>query len=227
MVEEEKHGVREGFAQQPARQMPHVACPHPLYGVTLHELRKDGVDPVAKTAQQSAPSRSGIFFLGGVGSQKRDRHARQLFLGFGRVVVAVPDDDPGGKLGKFWKHGELMCVGRSYRQAGNETRPAHAHMHPEAVEGLLEQSIFAESGLSSKAAAAVGASEKARRQRHRVNEREGGIVRGEEEQILPEVFLYLPEVSRLAGEGGTVDLAEGWEPLAVVAPKEEVDVLVG
>jgi len=99
-------------------------------------------------------------------------------------------------------------------------------MYSEAVEGLLEESIFAESGFSSKAATAVGPSEKARWQRHRVNECEGGVVRGEEEQILPEALLELPEVGCLPGEDGSMYLAEGRKPFSVVTAEEEVDSLV-
>ncbi len=96
----------------------------------------------------------------------------------------------------------------------------------EAVEGVLEESIFAQSGLSLEAFASVGASEKARRQRYRVHEREGRVVWGEREGILPEALLYLPEVGGLTGEGGTVDVAEGREPLGVVPSEEEVESLV-
>ncbi len=44
---------------------------------------------------------------------------------------------------------------------------------------------------------------------------------------MPEDFFDLPEVGGLAGEGGPVYLAEGGEPIGVVAAKEEADVLVG
>jgi len=62
MVEQKGNGVGEDFAQQPACQMPEVARPHPLYGVTSYQLRKDGLYPVAKTAQISAPYGVGISF---------------------------------------------------------------------------------------------------------------------------------------------------------------------
>jgi hypothetical protein len=66
MIEQESNGVREELAKQPACQKPEVPGPHPLYGVTSAQLRKDGVDLVAKTARQSAPFMVGIPFLGGV-----------------------------------------------------------------------------------------------------------------------------------------------------------------
>jgi len=44
---------------------------------------------------------------------------------------------------------------------------------------------------------------------------------------LPEAFFDLPEVGRLPGEGGAMDLAECRKPLAVVPPEEEVDGFVG
>jgi len=65
-------------------------------------------------------------------------------------------------------------------------------MHPEAVEGLLEEGVFAESRLSLEALATVGSGEQARRQGHRVADGEGGgVVRDECHQILPEVLLDL------------------------------------
>jgi hypothetical protein len=93
------------------------------------------------------------------------------------------------------------------------------------VEGLLEERVFAKGGLSLKTPTAVGSGEQTHRQGHRVHEREGGVVGSEDKKLLPEVFLELPEVGRLASEGGPMDLAEGREPLAVVTPKEEVDGL--
>jgi hypothetical protein len=102
-------------------------------------------------------------------------------------------------------------------------------MHPEAVEGLPEERVLAEGRFTPEAAAAVGAGEQARGQGHGVHEREGRIVGGEREGLPPEALLELPEVGGLAGEGGAVDLAEGREPLGVVAAEEEeeVDALVG
>jgi hypothetical protein len=65
MVEQEGHGVSEDLAHQPALQVPQTARPHPLYGVTSRELRKNGVYPVPKTAPQRAPFWSGISLLDG------------------------------------------------------------------------------------------------------------------------------------------------------------------
>jgi hypothetical protein len=99
-------------------------------------------------------------------------------------------------------------------------------MHPEAVEGLPEKRVLAESSFPFEAPAAVGASEQARWQWHRVHEGEGRVVGSEGEEILPEALLELPEVGGLTGEGGAVDLAEGRKPLGVVASEEEEDGLV-
>jgi hypothetical protein len=100
-------------------------------------------------------------------------------------------------------------------------------MHPEAVEGLPEKGILAVSGFSSETPAAVGASEQARRQGHRVHEREGRVVRGEREKLLPEALLNLPEFGRLPGEGGSMYLAKGGKPSMVMSAEEEVYVLIG
>ena len=47
------------------------------------------------------------------------------------------------------------------------------------------------------------------------------------ERALPDPFLDLPEVGRLTGEGGAMDLQELGEPFRVVAGEELVDALVG
>ena len=66
-----------------------------------------------------------------------------------------------------------------------------ACIRSEAVEGLLEEGVLAEGCLAAKALAPVGAGEEARRKRHRVDKRERGVVRSEEEQLLPEALLDL------------------------------------
>jgi hypothetical protein len=114
MVEQESHGVTEDFSQQPTAKVPEVARPHPLYGVTSRKLAENGVDAVAKAAQEGTLSRSGISFLGGVRSQKLYTHRRQLLLGLRRMVVAVPDDQAGGGLDEFGEDRELVDVGRSH-----------------------------------------------------------------------------------------------------------------
>jgi hypothetical protein len=228
VVEQEGDGVREDLAQQPACQVPEVLGPHPLYAVASCELRKDGVDPVAKPAEEGTPSGRGIALLAAVRREELDAPApRQLFPRLRRVVVTVPDGDPASELQEFGHDRKLMGVGRSHREAGDNTGPADPNVHPEAVEGLPEQRVLAESRLAAEAAAAVGAGEEARGQGHRVHEREGRVVGGEREELLPEDFFDLPEVGGLAGEGGPVYLAEGGEPIGVVAAKEEADVLVG
>ena len=100
-------------------------------------------------------------------------------------------------------------------------------MHPEAVEGLLDKDVFAEGGFAAKAFAPVGAGEEARWQRHRVDEGKGRVMRGEEEQFLPEALLNLPEVGRLPGEGGSMYLAKGGKLSVVMSAEEEVYVLIG
>jgi hypothetical protein len=81
MVEQKGNGVGEAFAQQPACQMPEAARPRPLYGVTSYQQRKDGLYPVAKAAQISAPYGVGISF--------RKRSAPPV-LGPGRGLAKLP-----------------------------------------------------------------------------------------------------------------------------------------
>ncbi len=92
-------------------------------------------------------------------------------------------------------------------------------MHPEAVEGLPEKRVLAESRLAAKALAPVSAGKQARRQGHRVADGEGGIVRGEREELLPEALLYLPEVCCLPAEGGAMHSPQVREVVGVVAPE--------
>ena len=152
MVEQKSECVTQDLPQQPAPQVPEVLGPHPLYGVAPGELAEDCVDPVAKPAQASAPFGCGIALLAPVRREELDAHAtRQLFLRLGRVVVAVPDGDPAGKLEEFRYDGELVGVGRGHREAGDDTGPADSNVHPEAVEGLPQQRVLAESRLAAEA----------------------------------------------------------------------------
>ena len=114
IVEQESDGVAQDLAKQPANQMPEVSRPHPLDGVTSRELTENGVDAVAKTAQEGAFLRSRISFLRGVRSQKVYAHPRQFLLRLGRMVVAIPDSDPSGRLGKFRYDGKLVDVVRGH-----------------------------------------------------------------------------------------------------------------
>jgi hypothetical protein len=168
-----------------------------------------------------------VSFLGGVWSQKLYAHPPQHLLCIWRMVVAIPNEKAGGALGEFGHYGEFVGVGRSYAQASDEPRPSYPQMHPEAVEGLFEEDVFAERGLSPESTAAVGTSKQASRQGHRVADGEASIVRNEREEFLPEALLYLPKVGSLPGEGSSMYLAEGREPCTVVPLEEEVDALVG
>jgi hypothetical protein len=127
VVEQEGYGVREDFAQQPACEMPHVARPHPLYGIALCELAENTVYPVTKPTEEGTLFRGRISLLGGVWSQKLHTHARQLLPGLRRVVVALSDDQPRGKLGDLWEQGELVSVGWSHRKTSDHPRPGETH----------------------------------------------------------------------------------------------------
>src|SRR5215218_3846476 len=108
MVEQERHGVREDFAQHSACQMPRVARPHLLHAVALCELAENGVYPVAKPTEEGARFGIRVSLLGGVWSEQLDPHARQLLAGLWRMVVAIPDNQPRGKLGEFGEHGNFL-----------------------------------------------------------------------------------------------------------------------
>jgi hypothetical protein len=142
--------------------MPQIACPHPLYGVASHELRRDGINPVSKATQEDTRLGTPIALFRGVRSQKLYAHARQLLPGLGRVVVAIPDEQTGGALGEFGENREFVGVGRSHRQTGNDPWPADPRVHPESVKGLFEEGVFAEGGFSLKTPATVGSGEQTR-----------------------------------------------------------------
>ena len=100
-------------------------------------------------------------------------------------------------------------------------------VHPEAVEGLPEEGVLAEGGLSPEALAAVGPGEQARRQGERVHQGEAGVVRGFfGQEVLPKALLNLPEVRRLPGEGGAMHPPEVREEVGVVAPEVRKELRV-
>jgi hypothetical protein len=144
------------------------------------------------------------------------------------MVVAIPDDETGTTLGEFGDDRELMGIGRGHRQTANDPRPADPHVHPEAIEGLFEERVFAEGGLSLEAFAAVGSGEQTSWQGEGVSQGEGGLVRGIDQELLPDEFLGLPEVCRLAREGGAMHSREVREEVGVVTPEvgEELCIFV-
>lgn len=151
-VEQERHGMAQDFPQQPAAKMPEVTSPYLLYGVAAHELRKNGVDAVAKAAQKGAPLGMRIALLVPVGDRQLDAPPSQLLLpDLRRVVVAVPYYyHARGMLDELGEHRKLVDVSRSRAKVGDHSRPADPYMHSEAVEGLLEEDVLAEGGLSPR-----------------------------------------------------------------------------
>ena len=109
----------------------------------------------------------------------------------------------------------------------NETGPRQSNVHSEAVEGLLDESVLAKSGLPTESTAAVGTSEEARWQRQRVADGERRVMGCKRKEFLPEAFLDLPEISSLPSEGGAMDEAQCGKPLAVVPSEVAVECLVG
>src|SRR5687768_5377846 len=204
MVEQESYSVREDFSQQPACKVPEVLGPHPLYGVASRKLTENGVDAVAKTAQQSASSGMGVRAFVLIGCEELDAYCGQLLLDLWRMVVAIPNEHTRGSFGDLRQHGKLVGVGWGYRKTTDDTRPANSHVHPEAVEGLFEEDVLAEGGLSSKTPTAIGSGEGACWQGKRVCQGEGGLMRGLSQQLLPEALLDLPEVGGLTAEGGAM-----------------------
>jgi hypothetical protein len=210
VVEQEGNSVAKDLPQQPARQVPEVLGPHSLYAIALRELREDSVDSVTNAAQIGASLRVRVVLLAPVGREELDTHTpRHLSFGFGRPVVAVSNGETAGRFEEFGEYRQFVGIGRGNRDAADEPRPANAHMHPKAVEGLPEKRVLAEGGFSFEARAAVGAGKQASRQGQRVHQCEGRTVGSEGEEFLPEALLYLPEVGGLTGEGGAVDLPKG------------------
>ena len=199
--------MREDFAQQSACQMPELTRPHLLHAVALCKLAKNGVYPVAKPTEEGTLFRGRVSLLGGIRGQKLHSNARQLLPGLWRMVVAISDDQAGSSLGDLWEHGKLVGIGRGYRDAADHPRPANPHVHSEAVEGLFEEGVLAESSLPFEARAAMGSGEQTRCSEagHRVADGEGRVVRNAGgEELSSEELLGLPEVRCLPGEGGAM-----------------------
>jgi hypothetical protein len=87
VVEQEGYGVREHLAHQPAGKV-----------LQITPLAENSVYSITKPTEEGALFGIGVSLLGGVRSRKLYTHARQLLPSFRRVVVAVCDDQPRGKL---------------------------------------------------------------------------------------------------------------------------------
>ena len=159
VVEQDSNGVREDRSQQPTSQVPQISRPYSLHGVTSGELPKGDVYSVMKPAEEGTPFGIRFTLLGEVRSQKLYAHLRQYLPAIGRVAVAVPADDPRGTLGEFGHYRELVGVGRRYGEASDGARPAGPRTHPEAVEVLLEERVFAKGSLAGEATTTIGTSE--------------------------------------------------------------------
>jgi hypothetical protein len=79
------------------------------------------------------------------------------------MVVAICDDETRGPLDDLEPHAKLADVGGSHREIGDGTRTRDPHVHEKAIEGLLQEGVLAEGGLTAKASAAVGSGEQAGR----------------------------------------------------------------
>jgi hypothetical protein len=99
-------------------------------------------------------------------------------------------------------------------------------MDTEAVEGLPDQSIPAESRLSFEPATPVSPGELTHRQGEAVHQSKGGVIWYQLQESSPDQFLDLPEVSCLPGEGGPVHSPQGWEEVGVMAAEIPVKGLV-
>lgn len=158
-IEQEGYSVRENLPEQPARQVPHIARPHSLYAVASGELTENGVYAVAKPAQEGAFGMR-ISVLGGVWGQKLYTHTCQFFFGLWRMVVAISNEQPGSSLDNLRHDRKLVGVGGSHREAADHSRPRDPNVQPETVEGLPEEGVLAEGGLSLEPTTAVGAGQK-------------------------------------------------------------------
>ena len=71
------------------------------------------------------------------------------------MVVAIPDEQARGGLGDLRHHGKLVDVSRGHRETGADARPANPCVWhtAEAVEGLLEEGVFAEGRFPAEAPA--------------------------------------------------------------------------
>ena len=96
-----------------------------------------------------------------------------------------------------------------------------------APYGLVRYGVVPERGEAAEASAAVRAGEAADRHRHAVDQRHRGVVPRHRGEPPPERVLGRPQVRRLPGEGGTMDLPQAGEQVAEVAPEVGVQAPVG
>ena len=142
----------EDLEEQPGGQVPEVPGAHLLHIVASRVPAEDGVDSMAKVAQERAPLGGGIALLAPLRRKELDGHAlRQLFLSLERPVPAVPDGEPAGepetspgKTGSSW-----ASAGGTERRATPPGRKAR-EVHTEPAKGALEQRGDAQNPLAAE-----------------------------------------------------------------------------
>jgi hypothetical protein len=207
------------FPQQPARQMPHVARPHPLDREALAQLTEDRLDAIANAANSMAPLRFRVPTRFLERHQHLDTPRTQLRVQIGFPVVAIRQTTALSLLGQLFEHGQVSDIRRTDRKARDDSRPSDPHMKAKAVEGLLDRMVTSEARLGAKTAAPRRASKAADRDREAINECPTGVAARPLKQLLPESFFDSPEVGRLTDKARPMQLCERREEAQVVAAK--------
>jgi hypothetical protein len=227
LIEPQTESMGEYRTQEPSRQMPQVTCPHALYQEALTQLPEHNFDTLAYAGEHLACRRVLVLAALTVRSQKLYPSLRQLLSKPRCPVVAVPNHDAHSLLGKIREQVQLVNVGRSKLHSGDHSGPAYSGMHSQPIEGLACRSISAERSYLPQALTLRCSGKSTYRHREAVYESQPLVMRALPDKVEPGSFLHLPQIGRLSGEGGAVQVGKSREEVEVVSAKivEECFVL--
>ncbi len=222
-IEQDSQRVHEDHPQQPVALMPQITRPDALGLAPLDQLPKDGINPIAYSAQHGTPTMGRGMLGAAKGCQQADASPAQKGFERGQPVIAVSQEQSARACGQIGDDLAFMDVGRGQDHLGNYSRPAQADMQAEAIEGLASRMVLAVVGLPSEAPTAGGAGELTDRDRKTINDGNRWVI-GQElvSYPFPEAFFDGPQIGRLAHKAGAVQMGQsGKEGRPVVTKVRE------
>lgn len=218
--------MRQHFAHNPTRQVPHISGPYSLHLEAFCHLAEYCLYSIAHPTQPSAD------FSVPVSARQLKRHKHlnsllaQLLAQLGLPVVAITQAIAFCLSRKLLKRSYITQAGRGYYDSCDYSGPTYPYMETEAIEGLLYRKVFTISSLASKALASWGASEPADVHREAIYNGKIGVTVGLLYESLPKSFFQLPQIGCLSDESRPMDKSQSGKQVCPVSAKILKDGLV-